>query len=245
MRHVHLRESLSWELAGAPNERIDRVLGREIAEDLEDLAGVARSLAPHIAKAAPGALKGAASGFLVGGPAGALAGGVAGGLTSSGVIPSTGPGAGQRGQAGASSRRAQPGAPIVNPAALRLLLTLLRPEVVEALIAMALGKNGSAGVEIAGQAVPVAAVTNLIQSLAETASATHHASGERSGVPRYLSEARRRGEDIGSREVRTAALLELIHDAWDDDIAEADDQADEHIADELDIEDIYPGELAS
>lgn len=234
MRHFHLRESLAWELAKAPSGRIDRVLGREIAEDLEDLAGAARSIAPHIAKAAPGALKGAATGFLTGGPAGAVVGGIGGGLAGSGAISGSGRNVQPTG-------RAQPGASIVNPAALQLLLTLLRPEVVEALIAMALGRNGSSGVDIAGQAVPVAAISNLIQSLAETASMTHHATDPRHGVPRYLSEARRRGEDIGSPRVRTAALLQLVHEAWDDDIAEGDQQLD----DEFDVEDLYPGELAS
>lgn len=237
MRHVHLRESLSWELAGAPSRQIDRVLGRDVAEDLEDLSGIARSVAPQIAKAAPGALKGAATGFAMGGPVGALAGGIAGGIAGSGAIP----GANRNGRTPASSNQGQPATSVANPAALQLLLTLLRPEVVEALIAMVVGRHGSRGVEIAGQAVPVAAVTNLIQSLAEAASAAHHTMGGRRGVPRYLSDARRRGEDISASEVRTAALLELVHDAWDDDIAEADHSID----DELDVEDLYPGELAS
>ncbi|MCW5802919.1 MAG: hypothetical protein KIT31_11080 [Deltaproteobacteria bacterium] len=157
---------MSPALARASSETIARVLGRDLANDLENL----------------------------------VAGGAVDGLaTSSGRAPA-----------------------IANPAALELLLTLLRPEVVEALVAMVLGRNGARGVAIAGQPVPVAAVTNLIQALAEAASTTHHTTHVRRGVPRYLSEARRRGEDITAPEVRTAALLELIRDAWDDDLAAGD-----------------------
>ena len=230
MWYLHLRESLAPELAEGSSGQIDRALGPDLADELESLAGVVQSVAPLVAKAAPGALKGAATGFMLGGPAGALAGGVAGGLAGSGALPGVNqavPAAPSRG-------------PIANPAALQLLLTLLRPEIVEALIAMVLGRNGSRGVDISGQPVPVAAVSNLIQSLAEAASATHHAIQPRGGVPRYLSEARRRGEDISTPAVRTAALLELVHDAWDDDLP----QADADFEDELDAEDLYPGEMS-
>lgn len=273
VRHVQLRESLSWRLAKAPSGHIDRLLGREVAEDLGDLAGAIRNVAPYLAKAAPGALKGAATGFMVGGPIGAVAGGVGGGLASSGLIgsggqaaptsavqapvlqPGTPVGAAQAAVPPsapfgvAQAAPTQPGSAIANPAALQLLLTLLRPEVVEALIAMVLGRNGAPGVEIAGRAVPVGAVTNLIQSLSEAASASHHPSATRNGTPRYLSEALRRGEDITARDVRCGALLELIQDAWDDDVAEAsdpiDEDLDEDFDDQLDAADIYPGELTS
>lgn len=213
------------ELAGAWSSRIDRVLGPDLADDLEDIASIARTVGAHVKQVAPGALQGAAKGFLVAGPAGALVGGLGGGLASAGVL------------GGAPAVAAQP---IANPAALQLLLTLLRPEVVEALIAMVLGRNGARGVEIAGQAVPTAAVTNLIQSLAEAASATHHASRAHDGVPRYLADARARGEDITAPEVRSLAVLELIHDAWDEDL---DEELDEDLDEELEAEDIYPGEL--
>lgn len=267
VRHVELRESLSWRLAEAPSERIDRLLGRDVAEDLGDLAGAIRNVAPYLAKAAPGALKGAATGFMVGGPVGAVAGGVGGGLAgiagagpaaptsaAQAAVPQPGGPAGVApavvAQPGAAQATApQPGSAIANPAALQLLLTLFRPEVVEALIAMVLGRNGAPGVEVAGRAVPVGAVTNLIQSLSEAASASHHASVRSSGTPRYLSEALRRGEDVAAPGVRSAALLELIHDAWDDDIAAAseapDEDLDEEFDDSLDGADFYPGGLTS
>lgn len=204
VRHLHLRDSLSPELAEATSRRIEHVLGPDLADDLENVATIARAVGSHVRQAAPAVLKGAATGFLAGGPAGAVAGGIAGGL-------------------GGVAAQPAPMQPIANPAALQLLLTVLRPEVVEALIAMVLGSHGARGVEIAGRAVPVAAVSNLIQALAEAASATHHAAGSRTGTPRYLSAARERGEDITAPEVRTRALLELVHEAWDDDLDEEGD----------------------
>jgi hypothetical protein len=218
MGYGGLREALSRELAAASTHRIKRAIGAELADDLEDLSGALKTVGSHVAKAAPGALKGAATGFLMGGPAGALAGAAAGGLSSSGVL------SGRQG--------AVPGqGAIANPAALELLLTVLRPEVVDALIALALGNHGARAVPIAGTPVPVGAVTSLIQSLAEQASATHHASNPRMGMPRYLTEAMRRGHDIGSASVRAEAVLTLVHDAWDDDVDEA---YDEEFADDID-----------
>jgi hypothetical protein len=232
---------LSPQLADAPSRRIDRVIGPDLAEDLESVSSMVRTVGGALQQHGPGILKGAATGFLAGGPAGALVGGIGGGLSSAGVLPG----------AGAAPAGAQPlavapvpGQPIANPAALQLLLTILRPEIVEALIAMALGRHGARGVEIAGQAVPVAAVSNLIHSLAEVASASHHAMRPQNGVPRYLAPARMRGEDISSPEVRATALLELIHDAWDEDIDEGvDEDFDEHFDEDVDesIDEIYPG----
>jgi hypothetical protein len=176
----------------------------ELADDLESVSSAFHAVRQQVQQAAPGALKGAATGFMMGGPMGALAGAAAGGLASSGVL------------SGASAS-----APAVaNPAALELLLTLLRPEVVDALIAMVLGRAGARSVPIAGKQVPVAAVTNLIQSLAEHASAAHHALRPRGGTPGYLGESLRRGEDIASSHVRANALLALVHEAYEEDFDE-------------------------
>ena len=170
----------------------------DLEDDLESVSSAFHAVSQQVQQAAPGALKGAATGFMMGGPMGALAGAAAGGLTSSAVLaPST--------------KNA-----VANPAALELLLTLLRPEVVDALIAMVRGSGGARSVPIAGTQVPVAAVTNLIQSLAEHASATHHALRPRGGTPNYLGEALGRGEDIASSHVRANALLALVHEAYEE-----------------------------
>ena len=169
----------------------------DLQDDLESVSSAFHAVRQQVQQAAPGALKGAATGFMMGGPMGALAGAAAGGLAS--ATTKTG---------------------VANPAALELLLTLLRPEVVDALIAMVLGRAGARSVPVAGTQVPVAAVTNLIQSLAEHASATHHAMRPRGGTPRYLGDALQRGEDIASQDVRANALLALVHEAYEEDFDE-------------------------
>lgn len=208
MGHENLRDALSNELAEASSSRIARTIGPDLANDLESVSSAFR-VAQQVA---PGALKGAATGFMMGGPMGALAGAAAGGLASAGT-------GGPRPMFSPATTTA---AGVANPAALELLLTLLRPEVVDALIAMVLGRAGARSVPIANTQVPVAAVTNLIQSLAEHASATHHAMHPRGGIPRYLGEALHRGEDIASPHVRANALLSLVHEAYvlDEDLDE-------------------------
>jgi hypothetical protein len=174
----------------------DLRMGRdELADDLESVSSAFHAVRQQVQKAAPGALKGAVTGFMMGGPAGALAGAAASGLAST-----------------TSTKNG-----VANPAALELLMTLLRPEVVDALIAMVQGRQGARSVPVAGKPVPVAAVTNLIQSLAEHASATHHALWPRGGTPGYLGEALQRGEDIASSHVRANALLALVHEAYEED----------------------------
>jgi hypothetical protein len=236
MGFENLRAALARELADASSARIERVLGAELADDLENISGVFQTVGKHVQQVAPGALRGAATGFLVGGPAGALVGASGGGLASSGLVP---------GLTAPATQAATPAStphPIANPAALELLLTILRPEVVDALIALALGRAGARAVPIAGTQVPVAAVTNLIQSLSERASLAQHATRARGGIPRYLAEARQRGEDIADMHVRANALLSLVREAWrDDDEAFADDFSEDidEEAEARDLDDIY------
>lgn len=232
----YLRDALAESLADASHARIHRVLGAELAEGLDDIARIARAAVPYVQKAAPAVLQGAATGFLTGGPAGALVGGAAGGISSLGV--GAAPSAGMPARAGAP-----PGAPaagasaaIANPAALQLVLALLRPEVIDALIAMGFGREGARQVPIAGTSVPVAAYANLIQSLAEDALATHHPIARDSGVPRYLSEAIAGGEDISHAHVRARALHSLVREAWQDDAALPEDIDED--AEQRDIDDI-------
>jgi hypothetical protein len=245
MRYVALRESLSGHLADAPARRIERVLGVDLAAGLESVSSELRSAARYIQRAAPGILQGAATGFAAGGPAGAVLGAVGGGLA--------GAGAGTGGVAvNAANAAAAPSQPVANPAALELLLTLLRPEVVEALIALALGGRGARTVSIAGMPVPVGAIPELVRSLAEQASATWSTESTRvrpdarASLPRYLAVAARRGEDVGAPHVRANALRALVHEAWgddaegawDDELAKWADEIDEE-AERRDLADIY------
>ena len=193
----HLRDALADGLAGASSCRIDRALGADLAEGLDDVLGVARSATARVQRAAPAVLQGAASGYLAGGPAGAVFGGALGALG----VPPHAPVAG-RSQA------------VANPAALELLLTVLRPEIVEALVALALGRLGAPAVPVAGVPVPVAAVPNLVQSLAEQAAVAHPPIAARR-VPAYLGEAYTRGEDIGSPMVQAESLRALLRESAD------------------------------
>jgi hypothetical protein len=226
MRHRYVREVLSERLADAPASRIDHRLGPELAEGLDDIARIARAAAPYLQKAAPGILQGAATGFLTGGPIGALVGGAAGGVSSLGARPAPGVSP-QAPQAGANPA-------VANPAALQLVATLLRPEVIDALMAMALGAQGAKQVPIAGANVPVGQVANLIQSLAERAVASHPPT---EAIPAYLADAAVRGENIAMPHVRADALHALVREAWEADESFGEDIDEE--AEARDLEDIY------
>jgi len=190
-----LRQVLADDLIDLADDDIDDLLDADIADELESLASIARAvgrkvqeyapvLAKQVMKVAPGALKGAATGLLAGGPAAAVLGAVAG-------VSGTGPAAPASKEVpakGAAPTTAAAPA-ITNPAALQLLLTLFRPEVVEGLMAMALGRLGTPTVDVGATPVPVAAVTNLVQSLAECATAAHRATEARGDVHEYQAEA--------------------------------------------------------
>ena len=223
-----LRESLADDLWDADEEEILDELGVPLADLLEDLAGVLRG-AGNVAKVvggelgarAPGILRGAATGMLAGGPAGAVLGAVGGGLAAPGATPTP------------AAATAPAGASGANAAA--LLLAMLRPEVAQALVALAAGAAGARTVPVAGVSVPVGAFANLFQSLAEGA-ASEHAGSRHHGVPEYLAEAAEHGLDIGSASNRAAVLLALLADAAEDDAEDlADDDAD--LADWTDLMD--------
>src|SRR5262245_2903971 len=132
MRYHNLRDALSTDLADEPSYRIDRALGPDLADSLESISGALSTVGQHLKHVAPAVLQGAATGLVVGGPAGAAVGAV-GGLT--GLIP----GAPKPPGAVPAPSPAPAQTAIANPAAAELLLLLSRPEVINALIAMALG----------------------------------------------------------------------------------------------------------
>lgn len=254
-----LRSLLADEIADLPDEDLEDALGAEVAYQLEDLAGIARTVGKHVKKAGPGALQGAVTGFLTGGPMGAALGAAAGaaqpylGKAGSTAQPSPvaapqSPPVGAAPQASGAGNTA-----VANPAALQLLLTMLRPEVTDALLAMALGRRGAQTVPVGERDVPVAAFSNLIQSLAERASVDHHTSrragpyvpGHKTAIPRYLAGHVTRAE-LASPEGRADALLRLLADAGDDaegalaegDIEEDDERWLDEEAEALDLAEI-------
>lgn len=74
------------------------------------------------------------------------------------------------------------------PAAGQLLGLLTRPEVLQALMSMVLGRSGRPTTSVGNTLVPVSAVTNLIGALANQVSAEYLAAipGHEAVAPRYL-----------------------------------------------------------
>lgn len=216
----HLRESLDDELWDADDEDIlDELVDAEL---LEDVAGALRAAGrvAHVAGGelqarGPGALRGAVSGMLVGGPAGAAVGAIGGAVGApkrGGMIAGAAPVGGDSAAAAAS-----------------LLLAMLRPEVIQALVALAAGQAGAAAVPVAGVAVPVAAFANMIESLA-AAAGRGHTPVRALGIADYLREAAHEGFDIRSAPVKAGALLTLLADAAEDDAEDYDeDDAEDYL----------------
>jgi len=99
------------------------------------------------------------------------------------------------------------------PAAAQLLNVLTRPEVLRALTAMVMGPAGNPNARAGGTEVPVAAIANLIGSLAQQAAEEYRVATNGAGeeLPDYLAD------DVGnlrcdptSSEERAAVLYELL-----------------------------------
>jgi hypothetical protein len=158
-------------------------------------------------------------GTAIGGPLGGAVGGslgqVAGGAI--GVAPPGGTPAGPR------SAPAAPG----SPAAAQLLQLISRPEVLQALLSLALGRAGRGEIPVGSTPVPPAAFANLIGTLANQAAAEHHALGAHDGeaVPTYLLDHEGGlAVDPAVPAQRAARLLEVLEQAareeaegWDED----------------------------
>jgi hypothetical protein len=160
-----------------------------------------KTVGNEIGKVAPGAIQGALTGFMTGGPAGAALGAVGGGASA--YLKGTAP--------------APAMTPVVaqqpNAAALQLLAALLRPEVIQALGAIA-NPAGPQTVSVAGTQVPAAAVANLLASLAGNAvTPTMTALPRAEDVLSLLHEAA--GEDDDYREA-WAEEDELWNEALDE-----------------------------
>jgi len=211
--YSHVRAALSEDVARLRGDALARALPGGMADLLEEIAAGLDQLGRAARRRAPGVIQGAATGALTGGPAGAVLGGLAGGVAAA---------SGTRTARASTIPRTQR-AVAANPAALQLLLTVLRPEVVQALVAMALGPHGAAAVRVGDKDVPVASFANLVQTLAGRAAAVHHARFHQAtaSVPAHLAEG---GVDIATPAGRGAALLRLLaeHPAPED-----DDPADE------------------
>lgn len=250
------REALSDVFAEASDAEIEAVL-IEAGIDPAQMEGFFSSLKKGFSKIGKAALKiapkalpviGGAVGTIFGGPVGTALGGKLGSLAGRAIGAAGRPRRGRRVRRRVI-RRGSPALPQVtaNPAASNLLRTILRPDVINALLAMTMGQAGRKNVVVGKQSVPVGAITNLIGMLAREATAEHHQAvgGGEEGIPGYLvDEYGELAADPTSAEERAARLLELFIEA---DMAE--EQADwsnseDDIFDELDADEEWDWEEA-
>jgi hypothetical protein len=182
-----LRDVVHPELAKLPPEQLEAALRLHgvDAEGLNDFLGAMSQVGTQVGQRLPsigqGALQGASMGA-VAGPygalLGALGGAVAGGLTA--PPRSTAPQPAPVAQPAVPAAAPAPAAPTVptaaaggSAAAAQLLGLLAEPQVMQALIAMALGGAGARTVPVAGANVPVAAVPGALSVLASQAAAEY------------------------------------------------------------------------
>lgn len=217
--------------AGLSPQDLEFSLGKVFGQ----VGKVVTSVAPTVLPVA-----GRVVGTVFGGPAGGALGGALGGAVGGAI---GGPARRQGGPArplGAMTRRAMgqrnmgraaaAAGPAGSPAAAKLLSVINRPELIAALLAMAMGSTRNQ-VPVGGTPVPAGAFANLLSSLAGQATYDHHAAmgaGEPE-VPAYLVDPS--GEtaidplDPDQRAERLLEMLEQVtprvagwsENAWDED----------------------------
>ncbi len=237
-----IREALAPEYSDLPPQAVEALLESAglSAEDMEfSLKSAAKSVGSFAKSAAPAVLPvaGTVIGGAFGGPLGAAAGGALG-RAAGGAIGGAG---GGRGKPAKRRKPGRPGAPpsppaaTGSPAAAQLLQVLERPELLQALIAMALGQAGRSEIPVGDDPVPATAFANLAGSLAGQAAAEYHALNPQSGagVPTYLlDDSGEFAVDPSIPEQRAARLLELLNEAawqeqeaWEGEWAEDEPEA--------------------
>jgi hypothetical protein len=218
--HPAVHGALAPEYRGLAAEQVEAILAGALGEGatlawtescFESFASTLSGVANVAAQALPGVLAGAMGGAALG-PAGMIAGGLMGGA---GAALGAG-GAAGRPRAAARPGVARPAAGVAPaagaaaagpaPAVGQFLAALGSPTVQQALLAMLLGAAGNKSVPTAGDGdVPVAAVTNMLGTLAAGASA------EWEEIAPSV-EAERIGEtfDFAAPQARAAWLFERL-----------------------------------
>ena len=180
--------------------------------------------------------------------AGALGGGgVASGIAS--ALPAIAGLVGGSGTAAAGAGSAAGNTGATNPAGV-LLGLVQRPEVIQSLMAMALGPAGRKDIPVGNTSVPVSAFANLISALGSKAFAQAEAFAEPSeSLPEYLYKDGKLMADPAERSERAAVLLERLGEIAiptarllpRSAISEADEYYDELDAAELDLMEMEGG----
>jgi hypothetical protein len=207
--YIELREVLKPAYAHLSPAGLERALGPEYADSLEnfarDLKNFSRAVAPVAQTVAQYAAPALQSGAL--GPYGMVAGGILNAI--------------QPTQPGAVPAQPQPGASAASAAS--LLSLLQRPEVLNALLALAAGPAGQTQVNVSGTAVPVKAIANAVGALANQAAASddpsqdsHEAEGAVALAHRLISLDYESDDDWTEDEDDTADL-DAFYDALESD----------------------------
>lgn len=249
-----IRGVLAPEYRDLPDESVEAIvessLGAVDADALEDFLGSLKKVGKSIAKAAPSVLPvvGTVAGTAFGGPLGATLGGALGKAAGGAIGGAAAGGGGRRrdakrgrtgrgrGLAGALAGRGAALPPSLgaaagkgSPAAQQLLSIINRPEIVQALMAMALGPAGRTHIPVGGgepadpgapaeppTPVPVGAIANVIGTLANQAGSDLNAAEPPQGesVPSYLlGESGEFLVDPAVPEERARLVLELLNGA--------------------------------
>jgi hypothetical protein len=215
-----VRELLSSEHSHVTHDELENVLasafGNPGVNDVEDFIDTLGQVGAGILRALPAVLP--VVGSLLG-PVGTVAGGIAGASAAAGAsVSKRGP---ARVKPSRRGRTSQP--PPVGPAgataALQLLALLFRPEVHQALIAMALGDVGRRSIRVNDTPVLLAAFPNLLAVLAQQAALEYDAAVEpaENAIPRYLlDEEGNPACDPVVPEERATRLWNLLHNDKDD-----------------------------
>jgi hypothetical protein len=204
------------------------------AEDMEGFFDTLKDIGKAVVSAAPAILPiaGTVAGTAFAGPAGGALGGWLGQAAGGAISQATGPRpqtpppaapgmpfgmiAGPGGlPSGSQIPRVPQSPPGAAPTASQLMQTMLRPEMIQALMSMLLGQLGRSNVPVGSTPVPVGAFTNLLGALANQAQAEYTAArpSAREGLPEYLRDYA--GEAVGDPAVaehRARALWEMLQE---------------------------------
>ena len=221
-----LREALAPHYRNWPGEDIEALFESYnlSAEDMEGFFDTLKDIGKAVVNVAPsilpvaGTVVGTAFGGPVGGALGGALGNLAGGAISQATAPRQ-PSPTAPSPQGIPSISQIPGVPQAPPGAApasgQLLQTMLRPEMIQALMQMLLGQLGSSNVKVGSTPVPVGAFTNLLGTLANQTQAEYNMANPsaREGIPQYLRNyAGEASGDPAIAEQRAEALLELLQE---------------------------------
>ena len=284
-----IRGVLAPEYRDLPDESVEAIvqssLGAVDTEALDDFLGGLKKVGQTVAKAAPSVLPivGTVAGTAFGGPVGASVGGALGRAAGGAIGGAAAGGGGRRRGRGTRAQGMRPGVPGSpaaalppglgaapaqgSPAAQQLLSLLSRPEIIQALMAMALGPAGRTHIPVGGEPaapgkpaeppvpVPVGAIANVIGTLANQAGSDLNAAEPQQGesVPSYLlGEGGEFLVDPAVPEERAQLVIGLLNkslpesdendDDWESFEDDEEDDTEDDFYDMLELSEAYADE---